>query len=546
MEKTTDLMDQIESAMSPFDDGTQFQHGFCDIRATYSDNTENDNNFADDLVEQIDMDNEYLSCVAKDNSCVSNSSYGENNTSTNEMNSRDMHVPEDILQTAISLQNFSSNSHSCIDRLSPPINTVEQLNPDNVISTTNKYNKACEEVQKYSDLIQLPDMASRYPSIASTSDQVEPVNYSQDKLQNISVDTSQYYDENSNDGSASEFMSWTTLHPENWSGAEVLDWLYYSAEKHGVDCSLLRGEAFRTVTGEMLCNMNSQGFRNLDPFYGDFFYKLFRQLLNGLQFTLVAESSFSDQSSLDQSFSYIESQSGCYSMATSPSDVSSGQTSNHTSPNIYQHGAERLGPYDFLYAQAPGTSSHHIESVNQMQTTDKAYTMGVHSMPYTYNYPTQRDSTHPKHGYKTAAARERYNTNGTPRRRPGRPRIKTIPTDEELQAQREKKLKSQHLWEFIYDMLNNPMYNPAILKWENQSEGVFRFIQSETVAQLWGTLKSNDNMTYEKLSRAMRHYYKRGILERVEGRRLVYKFSKVTLERMNQKKHACLLIETSC
>ena len=65
-------------------------------------------------------------------------------------------------------------------------------------------------------------------------------------------------------------------------------------------------------------------------------------------------------------------------------------------------------------------------------------------------------------------------------------------------------VKSQHLWEFIFDLLNNPTYNPQVLKWENQREGVFRFIQSETIAQLWGNLKNNENMTYEKLSRAMR------------------------------------------
>lgn len=79
-------------------------------------------------------------------------------------------------------------------------------------------------------------------------------------------------------------MSWTIKHPENWSTTEVLDWLYYSAEKHGADCSLLRGEAFRTVSGEMLCKMSPDDFKALDPYFGDFFYKLFRQLMAGCKY----------------------------------------------------------------------------------------------------------------------------------------------------------------------------------------------------------------------------------------------------------------------
>ncbi|ELK34968.1 ETS-related transcription factor Elf-3 [Myotis davidii] len=64
------------------------------------------------------------------------------------------------------------------------------------------------------------------------------------------------------------------------------------------------------------------------------------------------------------------------------------------------------------------------------------------------------------------------------------------------------------------------------MRWENRQEGVFKFLRSEAVAQLWGQKKKNSSMTYEKLSRAMRYYYKREILERVDGRRLVYKFGK--------------------
>lgn len=42
------------------------------------------------------------------------------------------------------------------------------------------------------------------------------------------------------------------------------------------------------------------------------------------------------------------------------------------------------------------------------------------------------------------------------------------------------------------------------MKWENRQEGVFKFLRSEAVAQLWGQKKKNSSMTYEKLSRAMR------------------------------------------
>ncbi|CAL8375649.1 unnamed protein product [Arctogadus glacialis] len=86
--------------------------------------------------------------------------------------------------------------------------------------------------------------------------------------------------------------------------------------------------------------------------------------------------------------------------------------------------------------------------------------------------------------------------------------------------------RGSHLWEFIRDILLYPERNPGLIKWEDRTEGVFRFLKSEAVAQLWGRRKNNSSMTYEKLSRAMRYYYKREILERVDGRRLVYKFGR--------------------
>ncbi|XP_077318980.1 ETS-related transcription factor Elf-5 [Lithobates pipiens] len=86
-------------------------------------------------------------------------------------------------------------------------------------------------------------------------------------------------------------------------------------------------------------------------------------------------------------------------------------------------------------------------------------------------------------------------------------------------------LHNSHLWEFLRDLLLSPEDNHGTLDWEDKEQGIFRVVKSEALAQLWGQRKRNNRMNYEKLSRAMRHYYKTGILERVD-RRLVYKFGK--------------------
>ncbi|CAL4071821.1 unnamed protein product, partial [Meganyctiphanes norvegica] len=107
----------------------------------------------------------------------------------------------------------------------------------------------------------------------------------------------------------------------------------------------------------------------------------------------------------------------------------------------------------------------------------------------------------------------------TVKRGPGRPRK----PENELKR---KKKRTGRLWEFIRNLLHDPETCPSLVKWENAEEGVFRFVQAEKVAKMWGMRKHNSDMNYEKLSRAMRYYYKGGVFEIVAGRRLVYKFGK--------------------
>ncbi|XP_057323170.1 ETS-related transcription factor Elf-5-like [Microplitis mediator] len=80
------------------------------------------------------------------------------------------------------------------------------------------------------------------------------------------------------------------------------------------------------------------------------------------------------------------------------------------------------------------------------------------------------------------------------------------------------------LWEFIRDLLRNRETCPSLIRWEDYSQAKFRFVRSEEVAKRWGSRNGNTNMNYNKLSRAMRYYYKRKIFQSVSGPKLVYQF----------------------
>ena len=85
--------------------------------------------------------------------------------------------------------------------------------------------------------------------------------------------------------------------------------------------------------------------------------------------------------------------------------------------------------------------------------------------------------------------------------------------------------------------LGRPEMNPTCITWCCKEDGIFRIVDSAAVAKEWGKEKGNDSMTYEKLSRALRHYYKAGLLERYipEKRRLWYKLSKSAMHLLLKK-----------
>ncbi|XP_050721762.1 protein bric-a-brac 1-like [Eriocheir sinensis] len=81
------------------------------------------------------------------------------------------------------------------------------------------------------------------------------------------------------------------------------------------------------------------------------------------------------------------------------------------------------------------------------------------------------------------------------------------------------------LWRFLLDLLHDNRYTPMYIRWLDRPNGIFRIMESDMVAQLWGRARKNSNMNYEKMSRGMRTYYKRGILLHIDGTKLIYKFN---------------------
>ncbi|XP_056414025.1 ETS domain-containing protein Elk-4 [Hyla sarda] len=78
------------------------------------------------------------------------------------------------------------------------------------------------------------------------------------------------------------------------------------------------------------------------------------------------------------------------------------------------------------------------------------------------------------------------------------------------------------LWQFLLQLLQEPGNNDLI-RWTSD-DGEFKLLRAEEVAKLWGERKNKPSMNYDKLSRALRYYYVKNIIKKVNGQKFVYKF----------------------
>uniref|UniRef100_A0A4W2I5D0 E74 like ETS transcription factor 3 n=3 Tax=Bos TaxID=9903 RepID=A0A4W2I5D0_BOBOX len=303
-----------------------------------------------------------------------------------------------------------------------------------------------------------------------------------------------------------EKSSWLGEQPQLWSKAQVLDWISYQAEKHRCDpgtIDLSRCE----LDGAALCRCAPEELRLLFGPLGDQLYSQLWDLTSSFPdelswiMELLEKDSLALQEPLGEQGPFDQGSPFAQEM------LEDCRQASPTYPGSFGARAPSPGSSDVSTAGTGASQSPHASDSGGSDVDLDA--------PDSKLFPGDGFPDYKKGELKHG------------KRKRGRPRKLSKESRECLEGKKSKHApRGTHLWEFIRDILIHPELNEGLMKWENRQEGVFKFLRSEAVAQLWGQKKKNSSMTYEKLSRAMRYYYKREILERVDGRRLVYKFGR--------------------
>ncbi|XP_054257105.1 ETS homologous factor-like [Macrosteles quadrilineatus] len=280
------------------------------------------------------------------------------------------------------------------------------------------------------------------------------------------------------------YGDWQSKYIDHWTPEDCLFWVIHELHnlKVGRNLPEVKIEKLAHINGVMLKHMSAEEFCQNFPDHGKELY----MRLQRFKSPYVYNSMFS----VDQwNNPRHEDEYSRYRMEQSQS-----RTDNH------------------MDTSSPPHESHTLTDLDESHLHTPAFKSSTATAP-PYSSPSEVDS-----GYKSDSSEETTVNEPPPppeKRRPGRPRGT---------RRKKKPEKLGRLWEFIRDLLLNPLYNPSLICWENYDEGTFRFVHSDRVAKLWGSKKDNIDMNYEKLSRAMRYYYKSQVLLPVYGKRLVYKF----------------------
>ncbi|XP_040060935.2 ETS-related transcription factor Elf-3 isoform X2 [Gasterosteus aculeatus] len=308
------------------------------------------------------------------------------------------------------------------------------------------------------------------------------------------------------------------INPDCWTANNVLEWISDHVESTKFDANTL-SLAYCAMDGPTLCQMNREEIITVfGPQLGPHLYQSLEEhkTKNELQNMLGPELRETCQL-LDNFLDNLT-----YPLLSS---IRFGQAEGVVNKKEFAYRDDNHFACPSMEPETPLAVTEYL--------SDSEYSSSSNSGMFDSSSPDSQESgvgeSDPEYSYSPVSIQIKTEKGDTCLKRPrGRPPKVSREHSSIYDNPRKNKHapRGTHLWEFIRDILIHPERNQGLMKWEDRREGVFKFLKSEAVAQMWGQKKKNSSMTYEKLSRAMRYYYKREILERVDGRRLVYKFGK--------------------
>ncbi|XP_074598519.1 ETS homologous factor-like isoform X2 [Brevipalpus obovatus] len=321
-----------------------------------------------------------------------------------------------------------------------------------------------------------------------------------------SNDNSKYTDYIDELASDLESRYWESKPPEQWTSEDVWHWIFSWASDRNIDIEDVQPLAYANMTGQQLCSMSKSDFINMNPKYGFHIYETMNQLV--CQFRNVPVALGNQNNHQDYNFcsnlpSFDLLRSSCLDSDGHGSASSSSSTSSVTSSSGSESDRE--------------STSSSLTTVNERQTAGHLLTVEAIE-PNLSVIPTHPLIDPSLDGTTLAPLTTPL---PVPVKKVGR---RGRPPKKDAKSRNRQGKGNGKLWEFIRDLLLDSATNPSLIRWERREDGIFKFVQSDKVAKLWGQRKQNPRMTYEKLSRAMRYYYKSQVLLPVFGRRLVYKF----------------------
>ncbi|XP_030633161.1 ETS-related transcription factor Elf-3 isoform X2 [Chanos chanos] len=314
---------------------------------------------------------------------------------------------------------------------------------------------------------------------------------------------------------------WNHVNPQYWTKKQVLEWIEYHVEESKFDASLLN-MAYCSMDGSTLCHMNREDFTMA-------FGTLGERLHQNLEMLKAKhghhQDDLTDPRDLTETYDLLND--FLLGLPQSPL-LHDGQFGGLLDTVVVQPSPPQerrdSDSYNFLTAYKTEIDNGYESLPESLQSSTGSFLNP--SSPESNGSDSDPEFLDMRYPVKTKSF-EKQERGEQKKRGRGRPPKLSRGSDQFTDSKKSKHTpRGTHLWEFIRDILIHPEQNQGLMKWEDRRDGVFKFLKSEAVAQLWGQKKKNSSMTYEKLSRAMRYYYKRDILERVDGRRLVYKFGK--------------------